>query len=59
MGCNMRVLAWARARSPMAHRMIELGRSVHLNTAVLLGISVRAYHPFSGGISVSWGRIVA
>jgi hypothetical protein len=55
----MRVLAWPRARSPMAHRMIELGRSVHLNTAVLLGISVRAYHPFSGGILVSWGRIVA
>jgi hypothetical protein len=53
-GCDVICVCWPRARSSMAHRMIELGRSVPLNTAALLGISVRAYHQHPFLVGESW-----
>ena len=71
LGVDAICVCWPRARSPMAQRMNELGRSVPLNTAVLLGDSIKAYptpsilvggnYPFVGAdLRRSWqkaGRI--
>lgn len=59
LGVDAICVCWPRARSPMAQRVSELGRSVPLNTAVLCwGLAQGLPHTtFSGGAR-SWGRIV-